>query len=90
MNDNIEIGKCKKIISNYKNELLSIPFVHGISFGYKSINGKPTTQIALIAHVHQKKDRNQLKENKLFDKVVKNIDPSIVTDVVEKQLPKEL
>ncbi len=87
---NIEqLQNFKDYIKKYKKRLLDLPNVHGVSIGKEKVNGIETGNIAIIAHVHKKVDRNKLNERDIFDVVLSEIDATIVTDVQEKAPPRE-
>lgn len=46
--------------ARYRDELLSLPGVHGVGIGYKRTDGERTDQLALVVHVHRKLPQPEL------------------------------
>lgn len=82
-----KLQQYKDLIDKHKKHLLSLPNVHGVSIGKEMVNGVETGNIAVIAHVYKKINKSRLGDIDLFENVISGIDPTIVSDVQEKELP---
>ncbi len=68
-----------KLDDNSKKDLLALPQVVGVGYGFKIVGGIQTVQEAIVALVSKKLPHQQLADHELVPKIVNGI----VTDVVE-------
>lgn len=68
-----------KLDDSSKRDLLTLPQVIGVGYGYKIVRGIQTNQEAIVALVSKKLSPQQLADNELVPKIINGM----VTDVVE-------
>ena len=68
-----------RVKERFEAGLMRLPYVHGVSLGYKRVKGRATSQLALCLHVSRKVPADVLMPS---ERIPPNID-GVLTDVIE-------
>ena len=88
-----DVARAREAKARFRDEIMSIPGVHGIGIGYKRAGGKQTSQLAVVVHVSHKRSRSDIRPAELIPAVLRlqsedeGREIRVVTDVREVAPP---
>jgi hypothetical protein len=88
-----DVRRLREAKARYRDELLSIPGVHGIGIGYKHTGDERTDQLALVVHVHRKLPKTDIQAGRVVPERLQFFsqgdkrEVTVVTDVREVPPP---